>query len=172
MEGREKGNPRTDRKRRMIDPVTYLVRLLSVRKHRSKVPTMILPLDKIKKAVVFLDYLDGDVDMMEITVRKYFETRNIEVKTINAKKWDIDIFGRYKFKKEYDNWGEDLFISLAVYNNFAAEYAAIRSRARFKIGREQVKGQVFDFVLTNPSGSIIRQPEAFEAITEFLDKVE
>lgn len=156
----------------MIDPITLLVRKIALHKHHSTVPTGIIPLDQIRKATVFVDNLDADADHVEKTARQYFEKRNIDVRIINAKKWDIGIFGCLKRHKGEKDFGEDLFISTAYAYNFTAEYAARCSTARFKVGREQLQGNLFDIVIKDPEGQIIRQPMAFKAIIDLLEKIQ
>lgn len=140
-----------------------------VKKHASSVPTAMIPLSEIHRATVFVDNTDPDCEPTCRVVRKYFDSVGIPVNVICPQKWDVCIFGWLKKK---DTTNPDLFISLAYYDNFAAEYAARCSTARFKIGRMQLPGDIFDLVFTNPEGQLPLQHEAFEALSELLPKIQ
>ena len=66
---------------------------------------------------------------------------------------------------------EDLFISLYAENKFEAEYEALCSRSRFKIGRYDIGKDLFDIILTNPENGIPKQWEAFETVKNILVKI-
>lgn len=154
----------------MIGPVTFIARKIALHKHASKEPTGILPLSKVRRATVFVDMVDAEGDKAKKDIQHFFEPLGIEVMVLTPLKWDINYFGWMKKKNNPDfrNWGEDLFISLADKYNFTAEYAARCSRARFKAGHEQLAGNLFDLVVTNPEHSLPRQPEIFSAIKAYL----
>lgn len=153
----------------MTDPISLLARYISLRKHVSTVPTGILPLSKINRATVFVDSADYDSDPTRVAVQHFFSSRGIAVNIICPQKWDVNWHG---WLKNPDNTDPDLFISLADYDNFASEYAARCSTAKFKVGRVQLRGNVFDMVLVIPEGQLPLQHTIFEAITELLLKVE
>lgn len=155
----------------MIDPLTKLIRTIAIRKNRSTVETGILPLSGIKKATLFTDNMDADSDQVAKEARKYFEDKGIALKVIQAESWDVNIFGMLKKHKGEKPWNEELFISTAYAYNFTGEYAARCSKARFKVGREQLSGNIFDIVLNDPDGKIIRQPVAFREIIKLLEKI-
>ena len=153
----------------MTDPVSLIARKIKLRKHSSTVPTSLIPLSEVKRATVFVDSFDPDSDPACFSAKKFFSSRGISVNIICPQKWDISLFGWIKRLDESD---PDLFVSLAWYDNFAAEYAARCSTARSKIGRRQLPGNVFDIVLTNPEDQLPLQHKAFEDLMELLLKVE
>lgn len=131
-----------------------------------------MPIGDIKKAVVFVDN-DADADFASKAVRKFFEGHGIPVMIICPEKWDINLFGWLKkqnLQKE-SKWDADILISLAGPENFAAEHLARCSRARFKVGRFDLKENVFDIVIANREHQLPRQPIAFETVVEYLLKV-
>ena len=56
--------------------------------------------------------------------------------------------------------------------DFAIEYMARTSKARFKIGRRQMSGNLFDLVISDPAGKNISQLESFTAIKSYLTKIQ
>ena len=67
---------------------------------------------------------------------------------------------------------EDLFISLAGNpDQFAAEYEARCSTARFKAGRHQLKGGVYDLVVSDTAPEPVAMKEAFEVIEKMLNNI-
>jgi len=153
----------------MTDPISLLARIITLRKHCSTVPTGILPLSSVRRATVFVDSTDPDSDPTRYAVQHFFSSKGISVNIICPQKWDVNWHG---WLKKPDTTDPDMFISLAYYDNFASEHAARCSTARFKVGRKQLKGNVFDMVLINPEDQLTLQHNAFEAIIELLMKVE
>ena len=66
----------------------------------------------------------------------------------------------------------DLFISLIKDPEFAIEYMARTSTAKFKIGRKQMEGNLFDLVINDPEDKQISQMESFKAIQSYLTKIQ
>ena len=157
----------------MTDPVTSLARWLALRKRASKAPTHIIPLEDVHKVVVFLDTADPDTDLAKKQIKIFFDRLGAEVVFLAPRKWEVNLFGWMKniSKLGLRDLDEDLFISLADSYNFAAEYAARCSRATFKVGHEQLKGGVFDLVVSKREHILPRQGEIFEAMTEYLLKI-
>lgn len=159
----------------MIGPVTYLARRIALKKHASTVPTGLLPLSEVRKAVVLLSAMDPDIEIIKKEVKKFFEPFDIEVLFLAPMKWDINYFGWLKEKfrcPEGIERNEDLFISLEPDRDlFVAEYELRCSTARFKISRFQLPGDVADISVFNPESAIPRAPEALEVIKDFLLKI-
>lgn len=155
-----------------INPLTLLVRKIALHKKASTAPTRIMPLAEISKATVLVD-MDADADFVSIDVKKFFADHNIPVQILNLQKWDINIFGMVKKAKmqEMHDWDPDLFISLAAPENFTAEYASRCSKARFKVGRYELSGNVYDIVIANREHQLPRQQVAFATIVEYLLKI-
>ena len=66
----------------------------------------------------------------------------------------------------------DVFISLINDPGFAVEYMARTSNARFKIGRKQLPGNLFDLVIKDPAGKDLSQLQSFQAMKEYLNRIQ
>ena len=125
-----------------------------------------------------IDCFDADASPTRKAVKDFFDPLGIAVKLICPQKWDINIFGWLKPERPLDgkdpeDWNEDLFISMANDEKFfASEYAARCSRAKFKVGRRQLKGKVFDLVVTNPEDKLPLQHVVFNYIADYLSKIQ
>ena len=68
----------------------------------------------------------------------------------------------------------DLFISLINKDDYPIQYMATCCEAKFKIGRKQLPGNVFDLVITEqktPDGASKPEDEIFKSVKELLAKV-
>jgi len=155
----------------MAGPFITMARKLAVRRHSSNVKTGIMPLSQVTKAAVFLDTTNADANVARKVVQNYFSDKNIPVLFIAPQQWDLNHFGWMKRNSVIADWHEDLFVTLAGPENFASEYAARCSRAKFKVGRSQLSGNVFDLVVSDPENSLPRQPQVFNVMRELLDKI-
>lgn len=133
-----------------------VIRFLMMRRHRSKVPTGIVPLSFIRSAVIYRDPKEPSC-IREI--KRYFEPKGIIVREISE--FDSDI-----------RTDEDLFIAISTFPSLSERYAATSSTAKFKVGRRQLKGNVYDLVVSDNSEMPKSQSTAFAAITEFIDKIQ
>ena len=162
----------------MTDPSSYIARKIAIKKHASTVPTGIVPMSQIRRATVFIDSFDADASPTRKAVKDYFDPLGIAVKIICPQKWDINLFGWLKPERPLDGkdpgeWNEDLFISMTNDDKFfASEYAARCSKAKFKVGRRQLKGKVFDLVVTNPEDKLPLQHVVFKCIVDYLNKIQ
>ena len=165
----------------------------ALKRHESKVPTGILPLDKIKTYVAIVDVEDPTCDTCKTAVLNFFRAHNIRgsiffqdfrkigsedrlitsIQTTITKK-DLDWIGRpSKYKQGVlEEQNPDVFISLIKDPEFAIEYMTKTSKARFKIGRKQMDGNLFDLVISDPAGKNISQLESWEAIKNYLGKIQ
>lgn len=151
-----------------------LTGLILQKRHRSRVETAILPLGSIRKALVLIDSTEEGYGLAEKEVRDFFEGLGIEALIVCPTKKDLDIVGRVRRKIIAPGgapFAEDLFISLYPVNRFETRYEAICSPARFKIGRDYIKGDIFNIVVRNPEGSSPSQSEAFGTIRDLLEKI-
>jgi len=161
-------------------------------KGRQKDPatTGICPLEEIKSVAVFFDAdLSGSVLTIS-RIQELFSKQGIKAQvfpiTLGAQiisegmqkatfvhKDDINWFGKIKTGKKHPliDVDEDLFISLFQEDSFAVEYAARCSKARFKIGRKQLDGDIYDLVINEPEDRQFNQLQAFESIMNFLLKI-
>ena len=69
------------------------------------------------------------------------------------------------------NTNADLFISLIKGTEFPIEFMAKCSRAKFKIGREQLPGGTFDLVVADSPEKAFSQAEVFREIKKYLAKI-
>ncbi len=159
----------------MKNPLLTLYRRMVLQQVRSTVPTALMPLSRIKSAVVYVDTSTGeDTQVICRTVQQYFDYHGIPVMILCPSKRDFNLYGRLKkhVRGTRDSRQEDLFISLAGSpDNFAAEYEARSSLARFKVGRCNLPDDVFDLVVADSEEGEASQTAAFAAIKDFLDKI-
>lgn len=133
-----------------------IARFLLMRHHRSKTPTGILPLSELHSAVIMCDPKDP---CPEKDIKRFFEPYGISYSIISE--FDKDI-----------RTGSDIFISLTGETSISERYAAMSSTARFKVGRRQIKRDVYDLVVYNPAPeSFNGETLAFCAICEMLKKI-
>jgi len=176
----------------MFEFVKDIFRKSSLKKHASTVPTGILPLSQIKSYVAIIDVEDTTYDTCKSAILNYFRSMDIRgsvffqdfrkigsedrlitsIQTTITKK-DLDWLGRpNKYKLGVlDEQNPDLFISLIKEPDFAIEYMTKTSKARFKIGRKQMDGNLFDLVINDPAGKDISQLESWSAIKNYLGKI-
>ena len=152
-----------------------LYRQMVLRQVRSTTPTSLMPLSKVKSAAVFVDAQAGeDPQPVCRAVQQYFDYQGIPVRILCPQKGDLTINGRMKKRARgtRESRKEDLFISLAGSpENFAAAFEACSSTARFKVGRFELPGAVFDLVVADPQDGEASPAAAFAAIKDFLDKI-
>ena len=160
----------------MKNPLLTFFRWLALRQDHSTVPTTLMPLAKVKLATVFVDTTQPEEDPARVcrAVQQFFDYHGIPVTILCPKKGDLNLLGclRQKVRGTRESRQEDLFISLAASpDNFAAEYEARCSPARFKVGRCRLKGDVFDLVVAVPENGEASQTAAFAAIKDYLNKI-
>lgn len=160
----------------MKNPFLLLGRKLALRRHRSTTPTSLLPLHALHGALVFVEISEEEDDPERIAraVRQFFDYQGIPVRIISPRKEDLNLLGfRKKHIREADGpRQEDLFVSLAASpENFAAEFEARCSPARFKVGRCDFPDGVFDLVVAGPEDRQTSQAAAFAAIKDYLNKI-
>ncbi len=157
-------------------------------------PTSILPLSKISTAVALIDVEDPSFDECKQSLMSFFRANNIKGEifffdfrkiisgerlitsiTNTILKKDTNWYGRPSSEKLvlFDSLQEpDVLISLLPYDSFTAEFTARYCKARFKIGRLRLPGNVFDLVVADPSGNPLSEAESFQAIKTILDKIQ
>ena len=176
----------------MLEGEKNLLRRRSLKKYASTVPTGILPLDRIRSAVVLLDVEDTSFDTCKNDIIVFFRDRGIKADiffvdlrkltegerlitsiTGTVLKKDLNWFGRPSKEKiaQLSEPEPDLLISLFPKNDFPGEFMAKVSRARFKIGREQLPGNTFDLVIKDPADKQYSEAELFREIVKFFSKI-
>ena len=177
----------------MFEFIKTFFRKKSLRRHSSTVPTEILPLSKIHSYVAIIDAEESSFDACKTAIMNFFRAHDIKgcvffqdfrkigsedrlitsIQTTITKK-DLDWVGRpsrYKLNV-LEEQNPDLFISLVKDPDFPIEYMARTSKARFKIGRRQLSGNLFDLVISDPAGKNISQLDSFMAIKSYLTKIQ
>lgn len=156
-----------------LNPFKIIARKKALRECGSSVQTGLVPLSEIRTVTVYLERDSYDWAATERKVRKYFESHGIEVDVIIMNSLDVDWLGRRRKDENAKSreGEEDLLISLLPYNTFALKYCAVSSKARFKIGREQIKKNVFDLVVEHKEEDEGSQIAVFDYITELFSKL-
>lgn len=160
----------------MKNPIKYIMRMLALRKNRSKKEQKMMPLNRIKTAAVFIDVEQKGADTAEIWVREFFGSIGVKLIILKSKAEELNYAGFLdkKYRQiDFHNRKEDLFISLSSNpENFAAEYEARCSQATFKVGCCKYKDDIFDLTVNNPPDKQHDQRSIFKAITTYLMKIE
>ena len=176
----------------MLDSLKDLFRRHSLKKYASTEPTSITPLDKVHSAVAFIDVEDTSFNECTNALMIFFREHNIKgdifffdfrkltegerlitsITTTILKK-DLNWFGRPSREKvNLMLSGEpDMFISLLPSTDYTLEFMAKCSKARFKIGREQLPGSTFDLVIKDPEDRTLNEAEVFAELVKFMDKI-
>lgn len=132
-----------------------ILRLFLLYGHRSKVPTGIYPLDSIESVAVLRSPDEYAVDRM---ITEFFRPRNIRVRLLSKEDPDL-------------RTDEDLFISLLAEPDIDELYAALSSKAKFKIGIHNLRPDVYNMVVTVADSEDVRQVAFFETIQDILTKI-
>lgn len=128
------------------------LRFLLLRRHRSKTPTGIVPLSRIRSVAVYRDPVEPSC---EREIHRFFDPLGITVNIISEHDRNI-------------RTGEDLFIAINSETCISERYAAASSTAIFKVGRRQTGKDIYDLVVSNPEDTQKGQAVAFAAIIEIL----
>ncbi len=158
----------------MKNPLTYLLRLIALKRNCSSAPHGLCPLSRINSATVVVDPLSEDASGTASAVKQYFDYHGIPVHILCPGRGDLDLAGTVRKKvrgPRAEEGSGELFISLVDRpQSFFAEYEARCSRACFKVGRRQLKGEVFDLVVLAPEGvSEVSQTAVFAEIKNYLN---
>ena len=125
----------------------------------SKVPTSLMHMSDISQVTVLMDADAADFAESKEKVKDYFASRGIQL-TI------CPVRSRKLIKACRDT---QVLISLVPSDNWHVEYVVRRSCARFKIGRMQLPGDVFDLVVSDPQGTQYPQSEVFTRMMELME---
>ncbi|MBR5906046.1 MAG: hypothetical protein IKZ51_06285 [Bacteroidales bacterium] len=132
-----------------------LIHFLRLRRNRSTVPTGLVPLSGLHSAVIFLEN-PGDIsEPQKVSVATFFKQHGIGISWLHSEDEEL-------------RSSSDLFISLALSGDIFERYAASCSSARFKVGRHQLKGDVYDFVMTDNATEPVPAMEACGVIEQYL----
>ncbi len=177
---------------KLIEFIKNLFRRSNLKRNSSKVPTGILPLSQIKSYVAIIDVEEPLYNTCKDQVMNYFRSRNIRgsiffqdfrkignedrlitsIQTTITRK-DVNWFGKpSKYKLDVmEELNPDLFICLIRDPEFPIEYLVRTSKARFKVGRKQINGNLFDLVINDPKDKPITELESFKAMKSYLEKI-
>ncbi|MCQ2139453.1 MAG: hypothetical protein MJZ09_03665 [Bacteroidales bacterium] len=173
------------------DAIQRMFQRRTLAKNGSKVPTHIVPLRDIHTAVAFIDVEDTSFDQCKAALLTFFRENNIhaeifffDFRKIGKNELLITSINTTILKKDLNWFGKpskekigvmldrrpDLFISLVNSTDFTIEYMANCSEARFKIGRKQLPGNVFDIVVAGTENS--SQYEVFLSLRNLLRQMQ
>lgn len=125
----------------------------------SKVPTSLMRLSDISQVTVLLDGNAPDAaDALE-KVKEYFALKGIQLIVVPVlPKKCIRVYRQTQ-----------VLLSLVPGCDWRLEYVVRRSRACFKIGREQLPTEPFDLVVSDPEGTSYPQTEVFARMMELVE---
>ena len=178
----------------MFDIIYRFFRNRRIRKYVSDVETGLIPLSSIKTANVVIDVEEPGFDVLKEDIMAW--ARNTGIK-VNIYFFDFRRIGKDELlltsitntllKKELDWTGmpdltkvagvieekSDLFISMVDNGNFPIDFLSKCAKARFKIGRTEYKGHVYDLVISGNQTAELRSDSRriFAAVTDFLTKI-
>lgn len=177
----------------IIDFIKNSFRKRALRRNRSGVPTSMLPLHAVKTAAVVIDAEDASFDACKQAVQAFCREHGIKVEifffdfskvgsedrlmtsvpnTVLAK--DLNWFGMPSAEKMklLAECAPDLFISLINDTGFPIHFMSACCRARFKVGRKQLPGDVFDMIAADSPERVSPEDEIFEHIRTIIQTIE
>lgn len=175
-----------------VETAIGIVQRRSLRRNTSKVPTGILPLSQVRRAVALIDVEDTSFDHCKNIILTFFRRHGIHIEifyldfrrlgegerlitSINGTilKKDLNWFGRPSDEKLrlLEMSEPDMLISAIREKDFAYQYIVASSPARFKVGRKQLPGNLFDIVLSEPDDKVLSEADAFANMAQLLEKI-
>ena len=175
--------------------ITDFLRNRSLKKHGSQVRTNITPLKDIRTAVAFIDVEDTSFDECKKDIMAFYRENGIkgeifffDFRKIGDSERLITSITNTVLKKDLNFYGRpareklelmlaakpDLFISLIAKDDYPIQYMATCCEAKFKIGRKQLPGDIFDLVVSDQEGQDTPptpEDEIFKSIKALLAKV-
>ncbi|MBR6211747.1 MAG: hypothetical protein IKQ64_01740 [Bacteroidales bacterium] len=167
----------------------------ALKKHGSQISTNITPLKDIHTAVSFIDVEDTSFDACKNDIMAFYRENGIkgeifyfDFRKISDSERLITSITNTVLKKDLNFYGKpskdkldlmlaakpDLFISLINKDDYPIRYMATCCEAKFKIGRKQIPGDIFDLVIKEQDGQGVAplpEEEIFKSIKAFLAKV-
>ena len=157
--------------------ITDFLRNRALKKHRSQVRTNITPLKDIRTAVTVIDVEDTSFDNCKKDIMAFYRDNGIkgeifffDFRKIGDAERLITSITNTVLKKDLNFYGKPAREKL----DLMLEYMATCCEARFKIGRKQLPGNIFDLVITDqatPEGTSTPEDEIFKSVKELLAKV-
>lgn len=173
----------------LIENIKGYLRSRVLRKYSSTVPTKITPLSQIRTAVAVIDVEDTSYDRCKESLLAFFREHGIKGEifyfdfreitsqdrlitsiTNTVLKKDLNWYGRPSAEsmKYLDDFHPDMFISLIRGTDFPIEYMARHCTAKFKVGRTQLDGDVYDLVVSDPQSRNLSQAEVLDGIKQYI----
>ena len=173
--------------------IKEFLRRRSLRKDASVEPTALLPLQAVTSAGAFIDVRDPGFDSCKNAIMAFYREKGIKgeifffdfrkidkgerlITSINTTVLlkDLNWYGRPSREKARImlEGNPDLLLSLLPAADYPLEYMVRCSTARFKVGRGQLPGNVFDLVALDPPGQALSQADAFREIVKLLEKIQ
>ena len=167
----------------------------ALKTHGSQISTNITPLKDIHTAVSFIDVEDTSFDACKNDIMAFYRENGIkgeifyfDFRKISDSERLITSITNTVLKKDLNFYGKpskdkldlmlaakpDLFISLINKDDYPIRYMATCCEAKFKIGRKQIPGDIFDLVIKEQDGQGVAplpEEEIFKSIKAFLAKV-
>ena len=167
----------------------------ALKKHHSQVHTNITPLRDVHTAVTFIDVEDTSFDACKQDIQAFYRDNGIrgeifyfDFRKIGDAERLITSITNTVLKKDLNFYGKpsrekldlmlaakpDLFISLINKDDYPIQYMATCCEAKFKVGRKQLPGDIFDLVITDQKdadGTSTPEDEIFKSVKELLSKV-
>lgn len=136
----------------------------------APVPTGIAPLKGLGSAVVLYDPVEeGSAEAAE-RLAAFLKDSGIAPELYPIEEGNLNFYGKTK-KTAPQVPQTDLLISLVSGENFAEEYESRRSPARFKVGRRQLEGGLYDLVVAPPVWRETAPAEVVAEMEEILCKI-
>ncbi len=171
----------------MFEALKAAMRRNDLRRHSSTTPTGMLPAEAVSSAAVLLPSEECTPELAG-AIRAWFVPRGVAVSVfaVSADRRASAPEGVYLVLPRHLNclgrvrrsgkvppvYAEaDMFVSLFEQDPFAVEYAARCSTARFKAGRSQLDGDVYDLVIQTPDGETAGAADAFGMLASLLEKI-
>lgn len=170
----------------MKNPFVEAARFVSVCRFKSKAQTGFISLQKVKRAVVLVEADAPDAQNCTDFVNAFFGKCNIKVDVfaftvskvpadlkgaVVLGRKDLKWFGRPKISPKHPavNVQEDLLVNLVGSGIWAADWTAIASGAKMKVGRIQPRKNLYDLQILNSEG--FSQSEVFKQVGGILINV-
>ncbi len=177
----------------IIELIKNSFRKKALSRNRSGVPTSMLPLREVRTAAVVIDAEDTSFDACKQAVQAFCRENGIKAEifffdfsrvgssdrlmtsvtnTILAK--DLNWYGKPSPEKMklLADCAPDMFVSLVDNAAFPIHFMAACCPARFKVGRKQLPGNVFDMVAADSPERTSSEEEIFGHIKRIIQTIE
>lgn len=163
-----------------------------MRHYMNTEPTGIRSIGEISSAAVLINAEDPSFNACRNSVLSFFRGNGIKIElffldfskidsgerlltSVNSTilQKDLNWFGLPAKEKRDLILGEtyDLFISLYNDDDYTSDFISSSIRARFKIGRRQLPGQIFDIVMNDPAEEPLSEADVFGKIITLLESI-